>query len=137
MFLPQLGHGKRGGPQTKDVGVVLTLSSLRTPSELPLWPARRQPVKIALACCCAEAEDDERGGRRRWIAAQPLGVGGADGLGQAVGAAENLDGAVLAVVAGGDAEMRLLIGRQRIANLRRRCAPTRSSRSLRAGRRCG
>ena len=32
------------------------------------------------ACFSAEAEDDERGGRRRGIAAQPFGVGGADGL---------------------------------------------------------
>ena len=50
------------------------------------------------------------------IAAQPRGVGGADGYGQAVGGAENFDGAVLAVVAGGDAEVRLLVGRKGIAN---------------------
>ena len=40
------------------------------------------------------------------------------GAGRCVGGAEDFDGAVLAVVAGGDAEMRLLLGRQGIANLR-------------------
>jgi hypothetical protein len=42
------GQGLRGGPQTKMSGWSW-LSSLRTPSELPLCPARRQPVKISLA----------------------------------------------------------------------------------------
>ena len=51
------------------------------------------------------------------IAAQPFGVGGADGFGEPVGAAEDIDGAVLAVVAGGDAEVGLLVGRQRVADL--------------------
>ena len=83
-----------------------------------MCPASRQPVKISLACSRAEPEDDERGRWRRGIAAQPFGVGGADRLGKAVGAAENIDGSVLAVVAGGDAKMRLLLGRKRIANLR-------------------
>src|ERR1700677_2513137 len=64
-----------------------------------------------------DSDDDERGGLRRWIAAEPFGVGGANRLGESVGATEDVNGAVLAVVAGGDAEVRLLIWLKRIANL--------------------
>jgi hypothetical protein len=78
--------------------------------------AGRQCRWETLACSGLSPRTMMRGGLRRWIAAQILGVGGADGLREAVGGAEDFDGSVLAVVAGGDAEMRLLVGRQGIAN---------------------
>ena len=78
---------------------------------------QRQPVKIESGLPLGETDDDERRGRRSGIAAQPFGVVGADGFRQAIGAAQNIDRAVLAVIAGGDAEVRLLIGRQGVADL--------------------
>jgi hypothetical protein len=58
-----------------------------------------------------DSKDDERSGLRGWIAAQPFGVGGANGFWKAIGWTEDLDGSVFAVVAGGDAKMRLLVRR--------------------------
>ena len=57
----------------------------------------------------SEAEHDECSWGRIGIAAEPFRVGGSDGLRQAVDAAQDLNGAVLAVIGGGDAEMGLLI----------------------------
>ena len=80
-----------------------------------MCPARRQPVKIESACSRVSPRtmkvvgggSDSRAAIRSWWCRW---------VGEVVGGTEDLDGAVLAVVAGGDAEVRLLIGRQGIAN---------------------
>ena len=59
---------------------------------------------------------DEGGERRRRVAAQPLGVGGADGRRQAIGWAEDFNSTVFAVVSSCDPEMLSLLGRQRVSN---------------------
>ncbi len=75
------------------------------PSELTLCRGEAAVGEDGIGLFRPEADDDEGGWPRRWISARVFGVGGADGLWEAVSGAEYLDGSILAVVAGGDAEM--------------------------------
>src|ERR1700722_4714640 len=66
----------------------------------------------------ARETDDDQGFRRRIsVAAEPGSVGAAEGLGQVVSRAVEIDGAGFSVVAGEDAEAFAFSWRQRIANL--------------------
>jgi len=64
-----------------------------------------------------EADDEE--GLRRWmaVAAFPGGVDAADGVGEAMGGAVEIDGADFAVIFRQNAEMGARFGRKRITNM--------------------
>jgi hypothetical protein len=113
--LPKLGPGEARRTADKNVGVVDALL-VADAFGIAVVSGPAAACEDGVGFLAAEAEHDERGGRRRWIAAQPLGVGGADGRGKAIGWAEDFDGSVLAVVAGCDAEMCALVGGKRIAD---------------------
>src|SRR5579863_5940690 len=115
MLAPELIQGFARRAANKDIGVVFALL---------IGEAKRVSIVTGQAAACEyriglfarEAENDERCRRRRGIAAVPFRVGGPDGLGQAIRAAQYLDCAILAVVSGCDSEVYPLVGGQRIAN---------------------
>ena len=73
--------------------------------------------EILLEKMAREPDDDERLRRRIAVAAGPERIDAADGAGQPVTFAVEIDGAGFAVVSCEDAEMRAVIDRKRIADL--------------------
>src|ERR1039458_2124553 len=116
MVFPELGPGQARWSADEYVGMILALFVAET-FGVSVVSGEAAVGEDCIGLISTETDDDECGGLRRRIAAQVFGVGGADGLRQAIGGAEDLDGSILAVVAGGDAKMRLLIGREGVANL--------------------
>src|ERR1039458_3339179 len=117
MFLPQLRPRLARRPAEKNFGVVFALFVMHALG-VAVVPGQAAAGEEVVGLLRGQAENDQRCRRRRGVAAQPFGVGGADRFGEGVGAAENFDGSVLAVVAGSNSEKRLLLRGQRIANLR-------------------
>src|ERR1039458_7177583 len=116
MVFPELGPGQARWSADEYVGMILALFVAET-FGVSVVSGEAAVGEDCIGLISPETDDDECGGLRRRIASQIFGVGGADGPRQAIGGAKDLDGSILAVVAGGDAKVRLLVGWQRIANV--------------------
>src|ERR1017187_3284606 len=116
MVFPELGPGQARWSADEYVGMILALFVAET-FGVSVVSGEAAVGEDCIGLISTETDDDECGGLRRRIAAQVFGVGGADRFWEAIGGAEDLDGSILAVVAGGDAKMRLLMGRQGVPHL--------------------
>src|SRR3954454_11120944 len=109
IVLPELRPALARSTAEKDlrvIGAFLVLDAERVAFVAHNAAARESVVGLLLA----ESNHDECARRRRWIAAQPCRIGEADRSGQVVGRPQQLDGALLAVVANDNAEIGSLIG---------------------------
>ena len=116
MIFPELGQGKSRRAADENVGVELAFFILRS-FRISVVRGEAATSEDGVGLLAREPDDDECSGRWGWEAAQIFGVGGADGFGEVVGAAQDINGAVLTIVGGSDPEVRLLVGRKRVANL--------------------
>ena len=95
MLLPDFGPGFAGRAADKDPGVVVELFVVDALG-VPVVPGEAAVGKKLIGLLRPNSENNQRGWRRRGIAAQPLGICGADGLGETIRASQNVDGTVLA-----------------------------------------
>ena len=101
VVFPKLGPRQARRAADEDVGMILAFFVLDA-FRVAVVCGEAAAGEDGIGLLGRDADDDDCGGLRGWIAAQIFGVGGADGLGEAVGGAEDFDRSILAVVAGGD-----------------------------------
>src|SRR5271156_3218767 len=115
MFAPYLWPGFARRSTDEDVGMILAFfvfDALR----VAVVAGETATGEYLVSLFARDTNDNQGCWLRRRVAAQPRGVGRADGRRQVIGRAKNLDGALLAIIPYGDAETCLLVRRQRVAD---------------------
>src|SRR6185437_5711814 len=116
VVLPEGGPWFAGRAADEDVGMVSAFFIAHA-ERVAVVSCQAAVGKDGVRSLLAQSDDDKGGWRGRGITAEPFRIGCPDGLRQSVGPTENFDRTIFSVIASGNAEMRLLVGRQRVADV--------------------